>query len=396
MSFNSKLSLAQELINKYQLDGWLLYDFRRSNSLACDFLELIGNKLLTRRFFYWIPKEGEPSKIVQSIESSALASLPGKELSYRTWKDLEQQLAIILNKSKRVAMEYSPRNAIPYLSKVDGGTLELVRSFGVQVESSANILLYFTSIWDEKKFKLHLEAAQALDQIAEQTWIFIKNALRQAHPITEYSVQQFILDQITARGFETSDAPICAVNEHSADPHYMPDKNRCSPIRKNDFILIDLWCKKKQAEAVYADITRVAVASSQPTTKQEKIFSIVYEAQKTATDFIKNKFKNKDNIKGWEVDQVCRNCIQQAGYGDYFIHRTGHNIDQTDHGNGTNIDNFETHDDRLLLPQTCFSIEPGIYLPGEFGIRLEYDVFIHSNSEIEITGGVQDRIKTLD
>ncbi len=396
MTIETKIILAQNLINESGWDGWLLYDFRRSNSIACEFLSLDAKQLLTRRFFYWIPRHGEPCKIVQAIESSVLDALPGKLYTYRTWMELETILGMILNGSRRIAMEYSPRNAIPYLSKVDAGTIDVIRSFGISVESSATLLLHFTGIWDEKKYRMHLEAAKALDEIAEATWEYIHKALQRQTPLTEYAVQQFMLDQTTAKNCETSDAPICAVNQHTANPHYMPQPHGSAAIQKNDFILIDLWCKKKQPEAVYADITRVGTAASNPTEKQQNIFSIVRKAQKTATGFVRDRFLAKEPVRGWEVDQACRDIITEAGYGEYFIHRTGHNIDQSDHGNGAHMDNFETHDDRLLLPKTCFSIEPGIYLPGEFGIRLEYDVYIHPDGIIEVTGGEQECIKTLD
>jgi Xaa-Pro dipeptidase len=395
MNSETKIQRAQELINEFNLDGWLLYDFRRSNQLACEFLHLASTQLLTRRFFYWIPKKGAPCKILQAIESTVLDSVPGTLCIYRTWQDLENRIESILKGSKHIAMEYSPRNAIPYVSKVDAGTIEMIRGFGITVESSANLLQHFASIWDEHKFKLHLEAAHCLSDIVELSWGLIKRNLVKKNTLTEYDVQQFILEQMAARGFETSDPPICAVNEHSADPHYTPRLHSASPIHPNDFILIDLWCKKKQPEAVYADITRVGVAAAQPTSKQAEIFSIVRKAQKTATQLVQSRFLAKEPIRGWEVDQACRDVIIDAGYGEYFIHRTGHNIDRSDHGNGAHMDNFETHDDRLLLPKTCFSIEPGIYLPHEFGVRLEYDVFIHPDGHIQVTGGEQDQIQTL-
>lgn len=395
MHLHSKVKFAQKLINESNLDGWLLYDFRRSNPLACDFLSLSPHQLLTRRFFYWIPRTGQPCKVVHAIESHILDPFPGTSHVYCTWKELEDRLKVILEGSKSIAMEYSPRNAIPYVSKVDAGTIEMIRSFGISVESSANLLQHFTSLWDEAKFNMHLEAADALSDIAEQTWALIRRNLANHIPQTEYSIQQFMWQQIDSRGFETSDAPICAVNAHTANPHYIPQADSSLPINKNDFILIDLWCKKKQAGAVYADITRVAIADSKPSPKQKEIFEIVRQAQKTATRFVEERFARKQPVQGWEVDQACRDIIDRAGYGPYFIHRTGHNIDESDHGHGAHIDNFETHDNRLLLPRTCFSIEPGIYLPGEFGIRLEYDVFIHPDGRIQITGGEQNEIVSL-
>jgi Xaa-Pro aminopeptidase len=265
----------------------------------------------------------------------------------------------------------------------------------VEVVSSANLLQNFISQWDEVKLKAHLDAAEVLNKVADQTWEMIKNSLNEGKFLTEYAVQQFMLERFTYHGCETADAPICAVNQNSANPHYAPCREHSAPIKLDDFILIDLWCKKKRPEAVYADITRVGIAAEKPTQRQVEIFNIVREAQRKATEFVIESFKANRPIRGWEVDRQCRDLIQAAGYGDYFIHRTGHNIDVNDHGNGAHIDDYETHDDRYLLPRTCFSIEPGIYLPGEFGIRLEYDVFIHPDRQVQITGGEQDEIVCL-
>lgn len=287
-------------------------------------------------------------------------------------------------------MEYSPRNALPAISKVDAGTVELIRSLGVEVVSSANLL---QSRWDEHKWQSHLAAAAALDAIAAETWEWIPRRLTDG--LTEYAVQQFILERLAARDCLSDDPPICAVNAHSADPHYVPPKEGSAGIQKGDFILIDLWCRKRGEGTVYADITRVGVAAQKPTARQEEIFGIVREAQEAATDLVRERFAQKRPLMGWEVDQAAREVIQRSGYGDFFIHRTGHNIDMRDHGPGAHMDNYETHDDRVVLPLTCFSIEPGIYLPGEFGVRLEYDLFVHADGRCQVTGGIQTGIETL-
>lgn len=384
-----------QMFESERVDGWLLYDFRRNNDLACQFLDIKADKLLTRRFFYWIPAKGIPCKIVHGIESNTLDHLPGTTIKYRTWQELEQAIGEILNDVHRVAMEYSPKNALPYISKVDAGTVELVRSFGVDVVSSANLLLAFISRWDEQKLKSHVEAADVLSQVVDQAWDLIRKSLSEGKCLTEYAVQQFILERFTYHSCESADPPICAVNKNSANPHYVPSNDYSEAIKAGDFILIDLWCKKKRTDAVYADICRVGVASEKPTERQNEIFHIVRNAQKSGTALVKQRFVEGKQLKGWEVDQCCRDYISQKGFGAYFIHRTGHNIDNTDHGSGAHLDNYETHDDRILLPNTCFSIEPGIYLPEEFGIRLEYNVYIHSNGEIKITGGEQDEIVCL-
>lgn len=389
-----KLQDVQSDLQKQQIDGWLFYDFRRSNDIACKFLGILPDQLLTRRFFYWIPAKGDPVKIVSSIEDP-LKSLPGSTLRFTGWQQMEAHLKTTLAGIRTVAMEYSPRNAIPTISKVDAGTIEMIREFGVNVVSSSDILQKYTSVWTKEQLESHLKAADVLDKTAAKTWAMIFEKIVSGESITEYQVQQFMLNEFELNGCITADPPICAVNAHSADPHFSPDKNNSVSIKPGDFILIDLWCKLKSADAVYADITRVGVAAESPTAKQQKIFDIVREAQVKATDLVRERFKDDQPIRGWEIDQAARDVIVAAGYGDYFIHRTGHNIDTSDHGNGANIDNLETQDQRYILKQSCFSIEPGIYLPGKFGVRLEYDVSVGADGDVMVTGGSQDAIYTI-
>lgn len=395
MKLADKLKDIQKLFSEQNLDGWLLYDFRRANDLACAFLKISKDVILTRRFFYWIPRSGEPVKIVNVIEQHNLDHLPGNVISYQTWKDLENALESILKGKKRVAMEYSPRNAIPAVSKVDAGTVELVRSFGVEVVSSADIMQRYTSVWDDHKLKTHLAAAEVLSETVDKAWRFIADVLQNKKGITEYDVQQFILAEFARKGCLSADSPLCSVNAHSADPHYCADAKNAARICMGDFILIDLWCKQDVPRAVYADITRVGVAAKSPTAKQQKVFDIVRQAQQAGTDLVKDRFARKQPLMGCEIDQCVRKVIVEAGYGEYFLHRTGHNIDENDHGNGTHLDSLETNDCRLILPGTCFSIEPGIYLPGEFGIRLEYDVYVHHDGSVRVTGGHQDGLTCL-
>lgn len=394
MAFEKKILDVRKRLNEKGLDGWLFYDFRRSNELACKFLEISPEQIVTRRFFYWLPTRGEPIKIVHAIENP-LEPLPGLSIRYRTWQELEARLADTLKGTKKIAMEYSPRNAIPYVSKVDGGTLDLVRSGGVEVVSSADLLQEYTSIWTSQQFQTHLTAANFLSDTVDNAWKFISQHIKQKRKLTEYQVQEFILREFSANGFICTDSPICAVNAHSADPHYTAKKTDSSLINPGDFILIDLWCKKNIPESVYADITRVAVAAEKPHPNQNKIFEIVKKARNTALGLVKERFASKMPLRGWEVDASCRKVIVDAGYGDFFTHRTGHNIGFNDHGDGAHIDDFETHDERLVIPGTCFSIEPGIYLPGEFGVRLEYDVFIHPDNRVQVTGGIQEEITCL-
>jgi Xaa-Pro dipeptidase len=389
------LNSIQEALCSQNLDGWLLYDFRRTNNLACEFLDIPAHKIFSRRFLYWIPAKGEPIKIVHVIEEHSLDHLPGKILSYRSWQELENRIASVLTKSKRVAMEYSPKNAIPYVSKVDAGTIELVRSCGVDVVSSADLLQKYLNVWDAEQLKSHFYAAEVVSSTVQKAWDFIANALKAGKTVSEYTVQQFILEEFDRQGCVSEDAPICAVNANSANPHYCADSETFEFIRQGDFILIDLSCKQKIPKAVFADITRVAVAANKPTAKQQEIFSIVKKARDAGTELVRNRINKSEKLCGYQVDECCRKVITDAGYGDFFLHRTGHNIGEEIHGSGAHLDSLETVDQRELIPGTCFSIEPGIYLPGEFGVRLEYDVYIHLDRKVQVTGGVQVEITTL-
>ncbi len=386
---------AQRYLSEIGADGWLLYDFHRNNELAHLFLEISPEKHVTRRFFYWIPAKGEPVRLVHAIESDVLDAWPGEKKHFLSWQSLNAQLKEILSGAKRIAMEYSPMNAIPYVSKVDAGTVELIRSFGAEVVSSALFLPYFTSVITEEQGKSHIRAGQALDRIVGEAWDWIREQLNAKGSVQEYDAQQQILRNFEKSGIVTDSPPIVAVNAHSADPHYAPSKERSSPIHKGDFILIDMWGKESHPGAIFADITRVGVAAAAPSEKQQKVFSIVRKAQKDATDLVKKRFSEKKPIYGWEVDDCARRIIEEAGFGNYFIHRTGHNIETNLHGSGTQMDNLEMHDERPILPSTCFSVEPGIYLPGEFGVRLEHDVYVHQDGTIEIVGGEQDQMVCL-
>lgn len=390
-----KIEKVQQMLKEQRVDGWLIYDFHRRNNLACYFLGIPNDQMLSRRFFYWIPKNGTPIKILHRIEMHAISNWPGLTKEYLSWQSLEKTLKQTLKGMKKIAMEYSPKNAIPYISMVDAGTVELVESFNVEVISSAEILSQFTSVLNEDQIAMQASAGKHLDWVASETWRYIKNAVDSRKTITEYDVQQYILSKIEDHGYVTEGAPICAVNEHSADPHYLPLPKGSKEIRKGDFVLIDLWCKLNKPKAVFADITRVAVLRNKGTKRELEIFKIVREAQLAATQFIRSRIVQGQDIQGYEVDDVCRSVIRDAGFGEHFIHRTGHSIDINLHGNGTHIDNLEMHDERLLLPGMCFSVEPGIYLPGEFGVRLEYDIIIRKHQKMDVSGGEEDSLLCL-
>ncbi len=390
-----KIEEARKYLQEMHADGWLLYDFHRNNELAHNFLEIPQSEMLTRRFFYWIPLKGEPVKIVHAIEPYVLDSWPGKKEIYLSWQSLEKEIGSILKGQKKIAMEYSPRNAIPYVSKVDAGTMDLIRSFGVEVVSSGEFLPHFTAVIDEKQGQSHIRAGKAVDRIVNDTWKWIGEHLKQGKKITEYDIQQKIASDFTKNHLMTDHDPIVGFNAHSADPHYIPQKEGSSILKKGDWVLIDLWAKEKDPRAVFGDITRVGVAAERPTARQQEIYQIVRNAQKAATDLIRNRFEQKKRIEGWEADDAARNVIRKAGYADYFSHRTGHSIEISLHGSGTHIDNLEMHDVRPILPGTCFSIEPGIYFSGDFGVRLEYDLYVHKDGKVEIVGGEQNEIVCL-
>jgi Xaa-Pro dipeptidase len=396
MAFEDKLKEVQELLTKQETGGWLLYDFRRNNPLAYTFLEIPLGKLLTRRFFYWIPQKGDPIKIVPMIEPHTLDHLPGTKWLYRGWQELERILFTLAVENIKIAMEYSPYNALPIISKVDAGTVELLRKSGAEIVSSANLLQRYTSVWSDFQLKTHLEAAEVLNEIADLTWAFIEKSLIDKTPIDEFQVQRFMLHAMHERGCMTEDHPTCSVNDNTADPHYSPTEFRSRNINPGDFILIDLWCKQEKPNAVYADITRVGVAARQPTDLQKEIFLIVKGARDKATEYIREHHAKGEHIQGWQVDQVARDFINESNYGEYFIHRLGHNIGEDVHGSGANLDNLETHDYRELLPGTCCSIEPGIYLPKEFGIRLEYDLYLDKEGRCQVTGGIQTELVCLN
>ena len=381
-----RISAIQATLKNYNIDGWLLYNFRQSNVFASKLLELPPHLTQMRRYFYFIPAQGTPQKLVHGIEQYNLDHLPGNKTVYVSWQSLRDGLKKALSGVTSVAMEYSPNNAIPYVSKVDAGTVELIRSFGVEVVSSADIVQYFEARWTDEQRADQFETSKVLRKTVDVAFGFIGERLRAGQKVTEYDVQQRMLQYFKENSLVIDDAPNCSVNANGANPHYEPTKEIFSEIKKGDYILIDLWAKKNKAESVYSDITWVAFAGRNIPEKYQKVFEIVKGARDTAVDYLKKEFASGRKVRGCDVDDITRKYIADKGYGEYFIHRTGHNIGVEVHGNGANIDNLETHDQREVIPETCFSIEPGIYLPGEFGVRLEIDVYISKEKKIIIPG----------
>ncbi|HEY7533509.1 MAG TPA: M24 family metallopeptidase [Nitrospiraceae bacterium] len=369
-------AIQQALCDDGSLDGWLFYDFRGSDPLAYRILLLDPTCHVTRRWYYWIPARSTPVKIVHRIEPHILDLLPGRMESHISWEQQHRLLSATLAGSRRVAMQYSPLNAVPYISRVDAGTIELVRRCEVEVISAADLVQKFEAQWTERQLESHQTAAAALRHIVDDAFGHVRERIHEGQRLTEYALQQFILSRIRDKGMVTSSAPIVASNQHSADPHYGPMAAGSAELKQEDLVLIDLWAKEAVAGSVYADITWTGFIGRRAPDKQRAVFDIVRQGRDAALTFVESHVRSGHYPLGWEVDQACRRVIDQAGYGACFLHRTGHSIGEEVHGNGANIDGLETQDTRRLIPRTCFSIEPGIYLPGEFGIRSELDVYI--------------------
>lgn len=386
MVHHARVAEIQEALREGTgLDGWLFYDFRGSDPLAYRVLLLDPSRHVTRRWYYWIPATGEPVKLVHRIEPHVLDELPGSAQPYVGWEQQQALLASLLRGRRRIAMQYSPLNAVPYVSRVDAGTVDLIRSFGLDVVTSADLVQRFEAVWTDEQLDSHRYAVVALRSIVDDAFAHVASAITKGRELTEYGLQQFILSRIHDAGMTTSSAPIAAIDAHSADPHYGPAESGSAPITRENLVLIDLWAKRTTPGSVYGDITWTGYTGARVPAKQRMIFDQVRRGRDAALAFVRERVASGQFPFGWEVDHVCRTVIQDAGYGDFFLHRTGHSIGEEVHGNGANIDNLETQDGRRLMPRTCFSIEPGIYLPGEFGIRSELDVYV-SDREAMVYG----------
>jgi Xaa-Pro dipeptidase len=380
----------QEALQKSSLDGWLFFDHHRRDPLAYRILGVPGEVEATRRWYYFVPSKGEPRKLVHRIESGVLDSLAGNKQWYSSWADQQQKLNALLAGSSRIAMQYSPKCAIPYVSLVDAGTIELIRGFGVEIVSSADLIQEFEARWSEEQLKLHLGAGKLVDQARQDAFDFIGNRIRSTEPVTEYEVQQFILSRFSQSGLTTNHGPIVGVNANASDPHYEPSRGKSSHIQRGDLVLIDLWAKLKPPNAVYYDITWTGFCGEMVPENIQQVFEIVKNARKKASSFAIHKASTGESFAGYEVDDAARNYIEEHGFGEFFFHRTGHSIGTDVHGTGANMDNLESHDERRVIPHTCFSIEPGIYLP-EFGIRSEVNVHV-GDGFAQVTGEQQEEL----
>jgi Xaa-Pro dipeptidase len=390
MSFD--IAEIQKDLRTAKLDGWLFYDFRGRDPIAHRILGLSPG-MRTRRWFCFVPAKGAPKKLVHRIEAGALATVPGDTLFYASQKELRDNLKKALGHSKRVAMQYSPNNAIPYVAMVDAGTVELVRSVGPRVVTSADLVQKYEACWSREQLESHLAAGRAIDQIVREAFRHAASCVRQNQSLTEYDLQQWILQKFDAAGIVTDEGPDIAVNANASDPHYAPSKEKASPVREGDLLLLDVWGKLKTSDSVYYDITWMGYLGAQVPEKYAKVFKVLLAARDRAVALIQTNVKAGKPIQGWQVDKAARQVVEKAGFGKYFFHRTGHNIGTAVHGNGVNMDGLETHDERHLIPRTCNSVEPGIYLP-EFGMRTEIDVYVDDH-EAHVTGAVQTEILPL-
>jgi Xaa-Pro aminopeptidase len=387
-----RIADIQRALKEAGLSGWLFYDFRQSDPLAYRILKLDPKQFSTRRWFYFVPAEGQPTRINHAIEQGKLDALPGRKLIYSSWERLHEHLRDALatagaqGSAAQVAMQYSPQNSIPYISRVDAGTIELVRSLGAEPVTSADLVQLFEAVWTKEQYDSHVTAANNIHRIIQEAFAEVARKIRSDEPVTEYDIQQFMVRRFEDEDMTCDDDhPIVSVNANAASPHYQPSAEKFSPIRRGDFLLLDVWAKLKAPGAVYADQTWTGFVGEEPEEEHVRIFTIVRDARDAAIEFVRESVRAGREIKGTQVDDVSRGVIERAGYGEYFTHRTGHSIGEEVHGNGAHIDNLETRDSRRIIPRTCFSIEPGIYLPGNFGVRSEVDVYV-GDGEVEVTG----------
>jgi Xaa-Pro aminopeptidase len=392
-----RLKEIQAALREEGLDGWLFFDHHQRDPLAYRVLQFTPGSMVTRRWYYFVPASGEPRGLAHKIEPDTLRDLPGEVGLYASWGEMKDGLRGILQGTpgpvRRVAMQYSPNCAVPYVAMVDAGTVELVRGMGVEVVTSANLVQLFESRWNQRQLENHLEAGRRIDQIRADAFARISSKVRGGERVTEWEMQQYILQRFREGGLITDHGPDVAVNANASNPHYNPTEERCAEIRRGDLVLLDMWAKLDVPDGVYYDITWVGYCGEQPPAAMEKVFGIVRDARDKAIARVKSAVAEKEPLCGYQVDDAARAHIRDAGYAEYFFHRTGHSIGTEVHGTGANMDNLETHDERRVIPWTCFSVEPGIYLP-EFGVRSEVDVFVDETSA-RVTGQVQEKLVRL-
>ncbi|MCA2963877.1 MAG: aminopeptidase P family protein [Acidobacteriaceae bacterium] len=386
----TNLSAIQAALREENLDGWLFFDHHLRDPLAYRILNFDPPRTPSRRWYYLIPAHGEPRKLEHRIERNMLGALPGVTHVYSSWGTQVDGLATLLAGCRRVAMQYSPDCAIPYVAMVDAGTVELVRARGVEVASSANLVQYFEARWTQDKLDSHLAAGELVDQIRRRAFEEIGDRLRGRELVNEWLIAAFIRQAFERAGLYTDHGPIVAVNSNCSNPHYEPHPENSAPIEQGDVVLIDMWAKLARPGSVYYDITWTGYTDHEIPSNVQNIFSIVAGARDAAIAKVQSSIANGEPLYGYEVDDACRGHIREHGLAEYFVHRTGHSIGEEVHGSGANMDNLETHDERRVIPWTCFSVEPGIYLP-EFGIRSEVNLFI-GDTAARVTGEKQEKM----
>jgi Xaa-Pro dipeptidase len=373
-----------------QFDGWLFYDFRLSDPLAYRILGLSEDGIATRRWFCYVPAHGKPLAIVSAVEAHRLDALGAEKIVYCSHDEMIAALRKVLGGARRIAMDYSPGCAIPYVSRVDAGTVEIIRAMGIEVVTAADLIQRFEATLTREQLGSHQRAARALRMIVDETFAEIAHLTSADRSVSELSVQESVMARFAARGLVTHAPPIVAVNEHSADPHYGPTAKNDRAIRRGDFVLLDLWAKESASDSIYADFTWVAFVGDKVPVEHARIFKIVADARDAAVSLVQRRVAAGDPVSGREADRAARSVIEAAGFGDAFVHRTGHSIGREVHGTGANLDSLETLDDRTLIDNTCFSVEPGIYLPGKFGVRSELDMTIE-NGRATVSGEPRQR-----
>jgi Xaa-Pro dipeptidase len=383
---------VQQALKKDGLDGWLLYDFHGSNPIARRLTDLTSSsKMSTRRWYYLVPSEGAPRGLVHAIERHNLDALPGEKQPYAGREQLAAGLKSLLRGMKRVAMEYSPGNAIPYVSRVDAGTVEAVRELGVDVVSSGDLIQRFEAVWSDEALATHRAASERLYRIKDRAFELIRD--RAGHGLNEYEVQQAMLQWFADEGLVSESAPCVSAQENAGNPHYQPTAEAHRLINVDEMVLLDLWGKLAKPGAVFADITWMGFTGASVPEKYAKAFAAARAGRDAGVELVKSAAREGRELRGYEVDRATRDVIDRAGYGQQFIHRTGHSLGEEVHGNGVHMDDYETHDERRLIPGTGFTIEPGIYTP-EFGVRTEINMFVGEHSA-EVTGPMQSEIVTL-
>jgi Xaa-Pro aminopeptidase len=385
----------QSALRAEGIDAWLLYDFRGLNPIAVEVAGVGrgGGHLLTRRWFYLIPAQGEPRALVHAIERDSLAHLPGSTDRYTGRDQLEAGLKRLVSGVRRVAMEYSPRCAIPYVSRVDAGTIELVRQLGVDVVSSGDLVQRFATTWTAAAIETHRTASEKLYRIKDKAFEAVAQRTRDKLSTTEYDVQQRMVGWFRDEGLVSDSEPVVSAAENSGNPHYLPTKARHRSIGRDEVVLLDLWGKLDRHGAVFADITWVGFTGTRVPERCAKAFAAVRAARDAASSFVQRAAAGGQELRGWQVDRAASSVLKGAGYGDAVLHRTGHNLGESVHGNGVNMDDYETHDDRRLLPGTGFTIEPGVYF-SDFGVRSEINMIVLERDAV-VTGPLQSEIVAL-